>query len=70
MHFQSHKVQRWDSAVGAAAEFDLGDIGTIGQELIWAVISLGGAARIWARERGGWRIAFDQIIDRNLPATE
>lgn len=38
--------------VGAAQEFDLGDAGTIGQELIWAFISLAGAARAWMRQGG------------------
>jgi FtsH-binding integral membrane protein len=37
--------------VGASHQFDIGDLGTIGQELIWAVISLIGAARAWQRER-------------------
>lgn len=42
--------------VGAAQEFDLGDAGTIGQELIWAVISLAGAARAWLRQGGSEKI--------------
>ena len=37
--------------VGASHQFDIGDLGTIGQELIWAVISLIGGARAWQRER-------------------
>ena len=35
--------------IGAAQEFDMGDLGTIGQELIWAAISLYGAARAYAK---------------------
>ncbi|MGL4394903.1 MAG: CBU_0592 family membrane protein [Hyphomicrobium sp.] len=36
--------------VGASHRFDVGDIGTIGQELIWAAISLIGAVRAWTRD--------------------
>lgn len=32
---------------GASSQFDAGDIGTVGQELIWALISFGGATRAW-----------------------
>ncbi|MFO1017768.1 MAG: hypothetical protein U1E03_09240 [Hyphomonadaceae bacterium] len=39
--------------IGASIEFDVGDLGTIGQELIWAAISFAGATRVWLRE-GGW----------------
>ncbi len=42
--------------VGAAQEFDLGDAGTIGQELIWAAISLAGAARAWWRQGGSEKL--------------
>lgn len=35
--------------IGAAQEFDIGDLGTVGQELIWAAISLYGAARAYAK---------------------
>lgn len=42
--------------VGASQEFDLGDAGTIGQELIWAAISLAGAARAWLRQGGADKI--------------
>ena len=35
--------------IGAAQEFDIGDLGTIAQELIWAAISLYGAARAYAK---------------------
>lgn len=42
--------------VGAAQEFDLGDVGTIGQELIWAVISLAGGARAWWRQGGSEKV--------------
>ena len=40
---------------GASREFDLGDLGTIGQELIWAAISLIGGIRAWkqAKSTGG-----------------
>jgi len=34
---------------GAAHQFDIGDLGTIGQELIWAAISLLGTMRTWTR---------------------
>lgn len=37
---------------GASHEFDFGDLGTIGQELIWAAISVIGAMRAWKREVG------------------
>ncbi len=33
--------------LGAWQEFDLGDLGTIAQEAIWAAISLAGAVRAW-----------------------
>lgn len=36
---------------GASHQFDVGDIGTIAQELIWAIISLIGGARAWRGER-------------------
>ncbi|MEJ0060750.1 MAG: hypothetical protein WDM79_14750 [Terricaulis sp.] len=42
--------------IGAAHEFDTGDIGTIGQELIWAAISLIGGGRAWLREGGGAKL--------------
>jgi hypothetical protein len=35
----------------AAHDFDIGDLGTIGQELIWSVISIVGAVRTWTRKR-------------------
>lgn len=50
--------------IGAAQEFDLGDLGTVGQELIWAAISLYGAARAYAkaptfaRVRAAWSNAI------------
>jgi hypothetical protein len=34
---------------GAAHQFDVGDLGTIGQELTWAAISVVGAMRTWMR---------------------
>lgn len=36
--------------LGASHQFDIGDLGTIGQELIWAAISLYGALRAWLRK--------------------
>jgi hypothetical protein len=36
--------------LGASHQFDVGDLGTIGQELIWAAISLIGAVRAWKRD--------------------
>jgi hypothetical protein len=50
--------------IGAAQEFDLGDLGTVGQELIWAAISLYGAARAygktaaWKRLQENWENAI------------
>lgn len=38
--------------VGASHQFDFGDLGTVGQELIWAAISLIGGVRAWKREKG------------------
>ena len=38
--------------IGASHQFDVGDTGTVGQELIWAGISLAGAVRAWMREGG------------------
>lgn len=35
--------------IGASHKFDVGDLGTIGQELIWAIISVIGGARAWRR---------------------
>jgi hypothetical protein len=32
----------------AAQQFDIGDIGSVGQEFVWAAISFFGAARAWA----------------------
>lgn len=36
---------------GAAVQFDVGDIGTIGQELTWALISFFGALRALRKQR-------------------
>lgn len=36
---------------GASHQFDLGDLGTVGQEMIWAAISLIGGVRAWKREQ-------------------
>ncbi|MEQ1715813.1 MAG: hypothetical protein ABL907_07500 [Hyphomicrobium sp.] len=38
--------------IGASQQFDVGDLGTIIQELIWAAISLIGGARAWGRKNG------------------
>ncbi len=43
--------------LGASHKFDWGDTGTIGQELIWAIISLTGAARAWIQGGGLARVA-------------
>lgn len=46
--------------IGASTEFDIGDLGTVAQELIWAAISAYGAARAyiktasWVRLRANW----------------
>lgn len=37
--------------IGASHEFDIGDLGTVGQELVWAAISFYGGWRTWRRER-------------------
>lgn len=37
---------------GAMTEFDIGDAGAIGQELIWAGISFAGGLRAWAKAGG------------------
>lgn len=42
--------------IGASQEFDIGDIGTIGQELIWAAISFAGGLRVWLREGGAAKL--------------
>ena len=39
--------------IGASHQFDVGDTGTVGQELIWAGTSFAGAVCAWMRE-GGW----------------
>lgn len=36
----------------AAQQFDIGDLGSVGQEFIWAAISLYGATRAWALSQG------------------
>ncbi|MBL8537923.1 MAG: hypothetical protein JNM59_11020 [Hyphomonadaceae bacterium] len=43
--------------VSAAQEFDWGDAGTVGQEVVWAGISLTGATRAWIREGGPAKFA-------------
>lgn len=43
--------------LGAAHQFDLGDMGTVGQELIWAAVSMVGAGRAWWRSGGDRRVA-------------
>lgn len=43
--------------MGAAHQFDVGDLGTVGQEVIWAVVSLFGAGRAWWRHGGAEQAA-------------
>lgn len=43
--------------VGASHQFDIGDIGTLAQELIWTALSLFGAARAWLKSGDGARMA-------------
>lgn len=38
--------------VGASHQLDMGDLGTVGQELTWACLSLYGAARAWVKSGG------------------
>ena len=38
--------------IGASHEFDVGDLGTVAQEIVWAIISVAGAWRAWRRESG------------------
>lgn len=45
--------------VGASTEFDLGDLGTVAQELIWAAISLYGAARAYMKTPAWARLSQD-----------
>lgn len=42
--------------VSASHQFDLGDTGTVAQELVWAAISLAGGARAWLREGGSAKL--------------
>ena len=42
--------------VGCIQEFDIGDVGSIGQELIWALISAAGLARVWLKSGGQAKI--------------
>jgi len=42
---------------GASHEFDIGDLGTVAQELTWAAISLIGATRAWLRDGGHMKLA-------------
>lgn len=43
--------------LGASHRFDWGDAGTVGQELVWAIISLIGATRAWIGGDGQAKIA-------------
>jgi FtsH-binding integral membrane protein len=43
--------------IGCVQEFDMGDLGSIGQELIWAAISLAGLVRVWLKSGGAEKIA-------------
>lgn len=38
--------------IGASHEFDVGDLGTVAQEIVWAIISVMGAWRAWRRDTG------------------
>jgi hypothetical protein len=53
--------------IGAAQEFDLGDLGTIGQELIWAAISLYGAARAYSKTPA-WQRASARFANAISPS--
>lgn len=53
--------------IGAAQEFDLGDLGTIGQELIWAAISLYGAARAYSKTPA-WQRASARLVNAISPS--
>ena len=53
--------------IGAAQEFDLGDLGTIGQELIWAAISLYGAARAYSKTPA-WQRASARLANAISPS--
>lgn len=53
--------------VGASHQFDIGDTGSVGQELIWAGISLAGAVRAWLREGGPTRLrAWKERVSHSL----
>ncbi len=43
--------------IGAAHNFDMGDLGSVGQEMIWAAISLGGLTRVWWTNGGAAKYA-------------
>ncbi|NJO32307.1 MAG: hypothetical protein HC869_03450 [Rhodospirillales bacterium] len=57
--------------IGASHQFDIGDTGTVGQELIWAGISFAGAVRAWMREGvlsklSEWKQSASQTIFTGL----
>lgn len=61
--------------LGASHEFDWGDAGTVGQEVIWAGISLTGATRAWVQQGGpaklaAWRRAASWSLALRLCAAE
>ena len=51
--------------IGCSTQFDMGDAGAIGQELIWAVISFAGGFRAFAKAGG---LAKAQAWGRRLAA--
>jgi hypothetical protein len=42
--------------IGCVQEFDMGDLGSIGQELIWAAISAAGLVRVWLKSGGAAKL--------------
>jgi hypothetical protein len=56
--------------IGASHQFDVGDTGTVGQELIWAAISFAGAVRAWMREGGSAKLSqWKQRASQSVFAT-
>ena len=55
--------------IGCIQEFDIGDVGSIGQELIWAMISAAGLVRVWLKNGGAAKIeALRARFRRAAPA--
>lgn len=52
--------------IGCVQEFDMGDLGSIGQELIWAAISLAGLVRVWVKSGGAAKLATLRTHVRRL----